>query len=130
MSNTPDNYAFYESALRNFTSRLLAAQPAAKHLFISTTPFMPLTWWGQPVVETLNAIAQRVVAEFGVPYADLYSHITARCGKRYTSCDICDAEPSAWNSSSPAGSHCGYHYTPEGYQYISDFLSPVIKALL
>ena len=70
------------------------------------------------------------MAAAGIPYADLYSHITARCGALYYNCSICDDESAGWPKGSPAGSRCGYHYTPEGYAYIVEFLGPIVKALL
>lgn len=66
----------------------------------------------------------------GVPFADLYSHITARCGATYKACDICDNEAVLWPPGAPPGSHCGYHYTPAGYSYISEFLSGVYASLI
>ena len=91
---------------------------------------MQQQWFGNNAVTDLNAIAKRVTAAAGIPYADLYSHITARCGERYTSCDICDNEASGWPPGSPIGAHCGYHYTSAGYDYIVEFLGPIFKELL
>jgi hypothetical protein len=68
----------YESALTNFTARLL--QTGAKLAFVSTTPFMPDYYHGNTIVEQLNTIAQGVAAAAGVPYLDLYHWITAYCG--------------------------------------------------
>jgi len=117
----------YESALVNFTRRLTAT--GAKLAFVSTTPFMPDHYHGNTIVEQLNAIAQRVVAAAGVPYLDLYHHVTAYCGANYTACDICDDESSLWPAG-PAGAHCGYHYTAAGYSYLSEFLSAALVGLL
>lgn len=127
LTNTTQNYQLYEAALTNFTARL--QQTSAKLLYVSTTPMMELQWYGNSAPTDLNAIAMRVMAKAGVPYADLYSHITAYCGQRYSSCDICDSEP--WKEpNAPAGAHCGYHYTAAGYAYIVDFLGPIVAALL
>lgn len=110
----------YESALTNFTARLL--RTGSKLAFVSTTPFMPDYYHGNTIVQQLNAIAQKVTAAVGIPYLDLYSWITAYCGANYTACDLCDDESNLWPNG-PPGAHCGYHYTPEGYSYISEFLS-------
>lgn len=118
----------YEAALVAFTARL--RRTPSKLVFVATTPFMPLRYYGNTAVEDLNAIAARVMAAAGVPYADLYKHITARCGDVYTACDICDNEAVLWPPGAPAGSHCGYHYTAAGYTYIAAFLSGVYAALL
>lgn len=127
LTNTSANYALYESALTNFTIRL--QETSAKLLYISTTPMMEVQWFGNNAPTDLNAIAKRVMAKAGVPYADLYNHITAYCGARYSSCDICDSEP--WREpNAPPGAHCGYHYTPAGYAYIVEFLGPLVAALV
>ena len=103
--NTTANYAAYESALTNFTRRLQLT--SSKLLYISTTPMMELQYYGNNAPIDLNTIAQRVMAAAGVPYADLYSHITAYCGERYSSCSLCYYEP--WpQKDAPPGAHCGY----------------------
>ena len=127
LTNTSSNYIAYEAALTNFTARL--QQTRSKLLYISTTPMMELQWFGNEAPTDLNAIAKRVMAKAGVPYADLYSHITAFCGERYSACTLCDEEP--WKEKdAPPGAHCGYHYTPQGYAYIVEFLGPLIASLL
>ncbi len=128
MENTTSNYVLYEAALTNFTKRL--QQTSSKLLYIATTPQMQQQWYGNNAVTDLNAIAKRVTAAAGIPYADLYSHITARCGALYTTCDICDDESSGWPPGSPSDAKCGYHYTPAGYAYIVEFLAPIFKGLL
>lgn len=130
LDNSTAAEAFYAAALANFTARLQAKQPAAKLAYISTTPFMPQQYYGNNAVTDLNAIAQRIMAAAGIPYLDLYAHVTARCGAKYSACDICDDEPSAWPAGAPAGAHCGYHYTPEGYAYLVEFLGPAFRALI
>ena len=94
----------YEEALVNFTQRLL--KTGSKLLFVSTSPFMPDHYYGNLVVEDLNAIAQKVMATYNIPYADTYHHITAYCGDNYTSCDICDNETTQWPPSAPPGRTC------------------------
>ena len=130
LDNSTQSEAAYASALTNFTLALKVKQPTAKLAYVSTTPFMPDFYYGNSAVEDLNAIAQRIMAANGIPYLDLYHHITAYCGARYSACDICDDEPSAWPAGSPPGSHCGYHYTPAGYAYITAFLAPAFRALI
>ena len=130
LDNSTAAEALYAAALANFTSGLKIKQPQAKLVYISTTPFMPQEYYGNMAVVDLNAIAQRIMAANGIPYLDLYHHITARCGARYSACDICDDEPAAWPTGAPPGSHCGYHYTPAGYAYITAFLAPAFRALL
>jgi hypothetical protein len=86
LDNSTANYAAYEEALTNFTARLQQQQQqnngGSKLLYVATTPMMELQWYGNNAPTDLNAIAQRVMTAAGVPYADLYSHITAYCGER------------------------------------------------
>jgi hypothetical protein len=127
LDNSTENYAAYEAALANFTARL--QQTGSELLYVSTTPMMELQWYGNNAPTDLNAIARRVMAAAGVPYADLYSHITSYCGARYSACDLCDNEP--WHEhDAPPGAHCGYHYSDKGYAYIVEFLAPLVNALL
>jgi hypothetical protein len=126
--NTSANYAAYEAALSNFTARL--KQTSSKLLYVATTPQMAQQWYGNEAVLQLNAIASRVTAAAGIPFADLYSHVTKRCGAMYTNCSICDDESSQYPPGAPPGSHCGYHYTAEGYEYLVDFLAPIVANLL
>jgi len=130
LDNSTSAEALYSALLTNFTARLREKQPTAKLAYIATTPFMPQQYYGNNAVTDLNAIAQRIMAAAGVPYIDLYSHVIARCGSRYTSCDICDDEPSGWPAGAPPGSKCGYHYTAEGYAYLVEFLAPAFQALI
>ena len=78
----------------------------------------------------LNTIAKRIMTTADIPYADLYSHITAYCGDIYYKCDICDNESAGWPKGSPPGAICGYHYTAAGYAYIVDFLGPIVAKLV
>ena len=126
LNQAPASERQYEALLTNFTARLLKTD--SRLLYISTTPFMPDHYYGNVVVEDLNAAAQRVMSAAGVRYVDLYSHITDRCGVNYTACDICDNESSIWPAGAPAGAHCGYHYTAAGYAYISAFLAPIFES--
>ena len=68
--NTSANYVAYEAALTNFTARL--QRTGSRLLYIATTPQMQQQWYGNTAVTDLNAIAKRVTAAAGVPYADLY----------------------------------------------------------
>ena len=117
-----------EAALTAFTSRL--QRTGSKLLFVATTPEMQQEWYGNLGVPALNAVARRVMGAAGVPYADLYAHITARCGERYYTCDICDDESAGWPPGAPPGATCGAHYTAAGYAYIVDFLAPIVAGLL
>lgn len=128
MDNSTANLVAYEAALKNFTARL--QRTTSKLLYISTTPQMQMQWFGNNAPVQLNDIAKRVTAAAGIPYADLYSHITAFCGDLYYNCTLCDDESAAWPPGSPPGARCGYHYTPEGYSYIIDFLAPIFSSMV
>lgn len=96
---------------------------------------MPARYFGDMVVEDLNAIAQRIMAANGIRYADTYSAIVNNCthgdgSGKYYSCDLCDSEPSVWPAGAPAGAHCGYHYTPQGYDLIVSVLAPILTEML
>ena len=108
LENTDANKAFYAAALTNFTHILRSAQPQAKVAFVTTTPFMPLRFFNNTIVEDLNVIARSIMGPLGIPVIDTYAAVVAHCGAVYSSCDICDAEPNAWPAGSPAGAHCGY----------------------
>ena len=126
-ANNSANYAMYEAALTNFTARLM--QTGAKLLYVATTPQMQEEYFGNLAVPALNDVARSVTAAAGIPFADLYSHVTARCGERYFACDICDDESAGWPPGSPPGAICGYHYTAVGYAYLVDFLAPIVAGL-
>jgi len=121
--------AFYSSALTNFTQRLRAAQPHAKLAYVTTTPFMPDRYYNNTIVEDLNAIARAIMGPLGIPVIDTYAAVVARCGAVYSSCSICDAEPNAWPAGAPAGAHCGYHYTPEGWSLLAQTLAAAIDKI-
>lgn len=87
-------------------------------------------YFGNMGVPALNNIAKGVMSEAGIPYADLYTHITNYCGEIYYKCDICDNESAGWPPESPPGAICGAHYTPSGYDYIVEFLGPLIASIL
>ena len=106
-ADTPENRASYAAGLFNFTTRLIAAQPRAKLAFV-TTPFMPMRFYNNTIVEDNNAAARAIMAPLGIPVIDTYDAVTAHCGAVYSSCDICDDEPNAWPAGSPPGAHCGY----------------------
>lgn len=56
---------------------------------------MPQEYYGNRCVPELNAIAQKVMKTYNVPYADVYSAVMKKCGdgKPYASCPLCDNEP-------------------------------------
>jgi hypothetical protein len=64
----------------------------AKLLYVTTTPFMKDRFYGNMVVEQLNAIAVPIMQQRGIPVADLYSHVTSFCGAVYNTCSLCDDE--------------------------------------
>lgn len=88
LDNSSTAEATYAQLLANFTTRLLAEE--TKVMFVTTTPYMPARWFGDMVVEQLNALAVAIMAKAAVPVADLYSHVTAYCGAVYMNCSICD----------------------------------------
>jgi len=73
---------------------------------------------GNHAVEMDNEIAAGIMANHSIPTVDLYSVVTAHCGKQYVDCDICAVEP------------CSYHYKPPGYALISKAVVAAITALL
>ena len=94
-----------------------------------TIPPVVSTYQATGVTSSSASLSGSVTAAAGVPFADLYSHITAFCGERYAACALCDDEP--WREpGAPPGAHCGYHYTPQGYAYIVEFLAPLVAALV
>jgi hypothetical protein len=58
-------------------------------MYVATTPFMPADNKGDPVVHELNARALAVVTARGIPFIDLYTRVTDKCGDLYTNCSIC-----------------------------------------
>jgi hypothetical protein len=100
-------------------------QPQAKLVWATTTPYMPDKTTGNFAVEQQNAIAATIMTANAIPSVDLYARVVARCGSLYTHCDICDDE-----SRYHPGIYCGYHYTAEGFAYISQAVSAAIRAHL
>lgn len=97
----------------------------AKLAYVLTTPYMPDRYFGNMVVEQLNTIATGLMQARGIPVIDLYSRVTAFCGAVYKNCSICD------NEYNPAtGIYCGYHYTPQGWQYLGEFLAPIFESIV
>jgi hypothetical protein len=120
-SSAEQNYA---TLLANFTDTLIANQPNAKLIYVTTTPFMPDLTQGNHVVEDLNNIAINIMNQRKIPVADLYHHVTAFCGDIYYNCSICDDE---WNNVTKTT--CGYHYNPTGWEYLAEFLAPIFTKL-
>lgn len=123
LDNSSSAEATYLSLLTNFTDRLLAT--GSKLIYITTTPYMPDRYFGNMVVEQLNTLATGLMAQKGIPVADLYSRVTSFCGDVYKNCSICDNE---YNNAT--GITCGYHYTPAGWEYLGEFLAPIYSKLL
>jgi hypothetical protein len=79
-------------------------------MYVATTPFMPADNKGDPVVHELNARALAVVTARGIPFIDLYTRVTDKCGDLYTNCSICAV------SRLPAPRAPSYHYNSAGYR--------------
>jgi len=105
--------ANYTAQLGAIADRLVATK--SKLLYVATTPFMPYDTKGDPIVERLNAVGLQVAKARGIPYVDLYSRVTAKCGAKYQTCPICAKDP------------CAYHYTAAGYDWIA---APLAAAIL
>ena len=127
---TPQNKEFYASGLANFTSVLQAQQPKAKLVYVTTTPFMPLRFYNNTIVEDLNVIAQDIMTSQKIPIIDTYDAVINVCGKVYSSCSLCDSEPSLWPPTAPPGSDCGYHYTPAGWSLLGSVISNALKKII
>ena len=112
LDNSTEAEQQYAEDLQNITSRLVAT--GSKIVYALTTPFMPDKLQGNSVVQQLNAIANGIMARQSVPTVDLYSRVTAKCGVTYKTCPICRKSP------------CSYHYTPQGYEWIS---APLVAAI-
>ena len=130
LEQTAANKQLYTSGLTNFTDILMARQPRAKIAFVTTTPFMPLRYYNNTIVEDLNVIARTIMASRKIPVIDTYSAVIAHCGAVYSSCDICDNEPGAWPPNAPKGAHCGYHYTPAGWMLLGTVISNALKGII
>ena len=84
--------ANYSAQLTAVTTKLQGT--GAKLLYVATTPFMPYTSLGDPVVSKLNQLAQAIMEPRQIPVVDLWSHVVAKCGPvPYTNCSICAREP-------------------------------------
>jgi hypothetical protein len=130
LTQTPENKAFYSSGLSNFTSILQLKQPQARLVYVTTTPFMPLRYYNNTIVEDLNEIADTIMNAQSIPIINTYDAVIKVCGQVYTNCSICDYEPSAWPANAPPGSFCGYHYTPDGWQIIGSVISDALKKII
>ena len=105
--------ANYTAQLEVIADRLVATK--SNLLYVATTPFMPADNAGNPVIHELNARALAVATNRGIPYVDLYSRVTDKCGALYTNCSICAKSP------------CAYHYDAAGYEWIA---TPLAEAIL
>eukprot|EP00729_Bicosta_minor_P006593 gene6593-6147_t len=104
--------ANYTAQLEEIADKLIAT--GSKLLYVATTPYMPNHLKGDGIVEVLNAKALMVANARGIPYVDLYTRVTDKCGKSYATCPICLKDP------------CAFHYTQEGYEWIQAPLSAAI----
>ena len=130
--NTSELLKVYTTNLGKFTDDLKAA--GAKRLIYATmTPFMPEKYLNpsrpgtpddpQNDVEYKNALAVKTVRAHGVnAIDDLYSAVTAVCGKVYKNCSLCDDE----SKYHPAG-QCGYHYSPAGWELLASQTAKAIS---
>lgn len=117
LDNSSAAEALYGTLLAQYADSLLARVPSPEHLvYITTTPQMHYRYVGNMVVEDLNRIAIPIMTARAIEVVDLYSHVTAFCGAVYKNCSLCD------NEYDPAtGVTCGYHYSPAGWAYLSNF---------
>ena len=133
--NTSDGLNQYATNLGKFTDDLKAA--GAKRLIYATmTPFMPEKYLNpsrpntpddpQNDVEFKNALAVKTVRAHGVAAIDdLYSAVTAVCGKVYKNCSLCDNE-----SQYHPGGQCGFHYSPAGWELLATQTAKAISDAL
>jgi hypothetical protein len=127
--NTSAELAQWGRELGAFTD-LLKQVTGAKLIYATMTPFMPEKYLNPPGaqndVETKNALAVKTTKEHGVnAINDLYSIITAHCGKTYKDCDICDDE----SKYHPEGK-CGYHYVTNGWDLLANATAAAIRMQL
>ena len=121
--NTSAERAQWAADLGTFTEHLKAV-PGAQLIYATMTPFMPEKFLNpdrpgpfnpQNDVEDKNALAVATVKAHGVTLIDdLYSAVTAVCGKVYRNCSLCDDE-----SRYHPGGQCGYHYSSEGWELLA-----------
>jgi lysophospholipase L1-like esterase len=104
--------ANYTAQLEAIADRLVATK--SKLLYVATTPFMPADNTGNPVIHELNKRALAVAKARGIPYVDVYSRVTDKCGALYTNCSICALSP------------CTFHYNDAGYEWIAEPLAAAI----
>ena len=70
------------------------------------------------MVCTLSAAIAKKVVGPTTPVVDLYSAVTAKCGKEYTDCSICRKTP------------CSYHYNSEGMEMQAKIVADAISKQL
>ena len=133
--NTSEGLQEYATNLGKFTDDLKAT--GAKRLIYATmTPFMPEKYLNpsrpntpddpQNDVEYKNALAVKTARAHGVnTIDDLYSAVTAVCGKVYRNCSLCDDE-----STYHPGGQCGYHYSPAGWELLASQTAKAISDAL
>lgn len=61
--------------------------------------YMPADTRGDPIVQELNTRALGIARARGIPYVDLYTRVTDRCGVKYTDCPICAKHPCSFHVS-------------------------------
>ena len=117
MTNTSQCEDLYEAQLTNITERLVALD--ADLIYITTTPFMPKRLLNNTVVEDMNTIARRVVAQHNITVLDLYETVAKICGPiPYSDCSICRVHP------------CSYHYNNDGENLQAGIISTAINQTL
>ena len=72
-------------SLANYSAQLTAIAEklqgtGSKLLYVATTPFMPYTSLGDPIVPKLNAAAKLIMDAKRIPIIDLWGHVVAKCG--------------------------------------------------
>lgn len=117
LDNSSAAEALYKQQLTNITERIVATG-TKKLIYALTTPFMPLTTVGNPVVHDLNHIAREVVAPHNITVLDLHKLVTDHCGTNYTVCDWCRRTP------------CSYHYNDLGESAQAHAVAAAIMAML
>lgn len=116
LGNSTEAEAEYNRELGAITDRL--AQTGSKLLYALTTPMMADYNEGNHAVEDDNRMATAIMTAHSIPMVDLYSIVTAHCGKVYVDCDICAVSP------------CTYHYKPPGYALLAAAMEAAITKVL
>ena len=122
LDNSSEAKAKYREELTNITTRLLATD--AKLIFATTTPFMPDTLQGNPIVPDLNKIALEVIDGKGIEVLDLHKLVMEQCSpppthtEPYVNCTICRMEP------------CSYHYNSDGESIQGNAVADAIRKIL